>query len=422
MGLASSLFAVAFGGSQSSSSDGWISQGLFTGGEPTFAGVAVDEQKALTFSAVFRSVVLISDAVSMLPIEVRQRVGDRRVERPNHPVAKLLENPNELMAPINLFGAVQGHTLQYGNGYLDIQRTQGGEPIKLWPLLPDRTRPAAVVSDGERRIAYRTVVDGQVITAEPANVAHIRGLSFDGIRGYSPLWLARQSVGLALGLEEFGAKFFGNDAKSGGFLEHPGKLGDAARKNLTDSMDAQGGIENAHRVKILEEGMKFNPTTVSPEDSQFLLTRTFQVEDIARFYGIPLHMLQSQAKTTSWGTGIAQMSLGFVIYTLLPWLIRWEQELARKLFTEQEIEEGFFLRFVVNALLRAAAIDRAKFYTAALNTSTGWMDRQEVRDLEDLNPDEIENTAPQTMGMVPPPDDDDEPEEPIDEDEDEDDG
>jgi HK97 family phage portal protein len=416
MSLASSLFAVSFGGSQSSSSDGWISQGLFAGGGPTFAGVPVDEQKALTFSAVFRSVVLISDAVSMLPIDVRQRVGDRREERPNHPVARLLRNPNELMAPINLFGAVQGHTLQYGNGYMDIQRTQGGRPVALWPLLPDRTRPAAVDMGDERRIAYQTIVNRKVIAIDPEDVAHVRGLSFDGIRGYSPLQKARQSVGLALGLEEFGAKFFSNDAKSGGFIEHPGKLLDPAKKNLQDSFAAQGGLTNAHRVKVLEEGMKFNPTTVSPEDSQFLMTRTFQVEDIARFYGIPLHMLQSQAKTTSWGTGIAQMSLGFVIYTLLPWLIRWEQELGRKLFTKEEIEKGFFLRFVVNALLRAAAIDRAKFYTAALSKATGWMDRQEVRDLEDLNPDEIENTAPQPPGMMAPPSNDDEEEEVPDED------
>lgn len=410
MSLASSLFAVSFGGSQSSSGDGWISQGLFgVVGGPTYAGVAVDEQRALKFTAVYRSVALISEAVAMLPIDVMQRIGNRREDRSDHPIAILLKNPNPLMTAFDLWCAVQAHSLQYGNGYLEIQRTQGGTPIALWPLLPDRTRPTTMEAGfDDRRVVYQTVVSGKFFKILPADVVHIHGLGFDGLRGYSPIQLARQGVGLALGLEEFGAKFFGNDARSGGFVEHPGKLGAEAQKNLQDSFEAQGGLKNAHRIKVLEEGMKFNATTITPEDSQFLLTRSFQVEEIARLYGIPLHMLQSQAKSTSWGSGIAQMSLGFLIYTLQPWLTRWEQELGRKLLTKGERADGFFIRFNVNALLRADAKTRADFYEKALDTAAGWMGRQEVRALEDLNPDDIENIAPQPLGMAPaPPDDDD---------------
>jgi HK97 family phage portal protein len=164
-------------------------------------------------------------------------------------------------------------------------------------------------------------------------------------------------------------------------------------------MQRQGGLDNAHRMKILEEGMKFNATTVPPEDAQFLMTRQFQVEEIARLYGVPLHMLQSQSKTTSWGSGIAQMSQGFVTYTVAPWLVKWEQELDRKLLTEAEIKDGFYIKHNVGALLRGDPATRADYYTKARNAQTGWMTRNEVRALEDLNPDN-EKEAP-TDGNVP---------------------
>ena len=159
--------------------------------------------------------------------------------------------------------------------------------------------------------------------------------------------------------------------------------------------------------------MKFNATTIAPEDSQFLMTRTFQVEEIGRLYGIPLHMLQSHAKSTSWGSGLAQMSLGFLIYTLAPWLTRWEQELTRKLFSEAEQDAGYYVRHNVNALLRSDPATRASYYTAALNMSTGWMVRDEVRALEDMNPDGIENEIQtQSFGMpTNAPKDEEEPEE-----------
>lgn len=421
MSFAASLFAVGYGPTQQLGSDGWISS-AYTGAASTFAGVPVNEQRAMSITAVYRAIALISEAVAMLPIDLMQRVGDRREERNDHPVAVLLRHPNPLMTSTDLRGTEQAHALQYGNAYVDIERNQRGDAIGLWPLLPDRTRAAARQNkSGEREIIYATNVGGKMCEIEPKDVVHVHGLAFDGIRGYSPLQLARQALGLALGLEEFGAKFFGNDARSGGFLEHPGKLGSEAQKNLQDSMAAQGGIDNAHRIKILEEGMKFNPTTIAPEDAQFLMTRTFQVEEIARLYGVPLHMLQSHTKTTSFGAGIAQMSLGFLIYTVAPWLVRWEQELERKLLTPEEIKAGYFLKHNVNALLRADAAARAKVYTAALSKVTGWMSRAEVRALEDLNPDDIENESPGPGAPVPLEDPDDEPPPGDDEDDEDDD-
>jgi HK97 family phage portal protein len=390
-----SFFAATSRSVTTASNDGWESLLGGLGGGRSFTGSFVDEQAALKVTAVYRAIALISEGVAMLPVDVMQRVGDRREERPEHPVAGLLRRPNPLMTAADLKGTLQAHALQYGNAYIDVQRKENGAPVHLWPLLPDRTRAMALNdSGGDRSIYYRTIVGGEVVGVNPSDVAHIHGLAFDGLRGYSPLYLAREAVGLALGLEEFGGRFFGNDSKSGGFLEHPGKLSAEAQQRLREQMDAQGGLTNAHRTKILEEGMTFRPTTIAPEDAQFLMTRTFQVEEIARLYGVPLHMLQSQSKTTSWGSGIAQMSLGFVIYSVAPWLVRWEQELERKLMTPEEIAEGFYLRHNLNALLRADALTRARFYTAALNRATGWMRRNEVRALEDLNPDDVVNEAP----------------------------
>lgn len=412
MSFTSSLFAAGFGASQSGSTPGWISQMVTGFGGPTFAGTAVNEHTAIKVTAVFRAIALIADAVSMLPIDVLQRVGDRREDRSDHPVAELLRRPNPLMTSIDLRGAEQAHALQYGNAYLDIRRNERGDPIELWPLLPDRTMPIGIKRfDDEREIVYRTIVASEQIHISPKDVIHVHGLSFDGIRGYRPLQLAREAVGLALGLEEFAAKFFSNDAKSGGFLEHPGLLNDEAHKHLTDSMQAQGGLGNAHRIKILEEGMKFNATTIAPEDAQFLSTRGFQIEEIARIYGVPLHMLQQTSKTTSWGTGLTQMQLSFVMYSLGPWLVRWEQELDRKLFTDEEIAAGFFTRHNVNALLRADAAARARFYNSALDKARGWLARDEVRALEDLNPDDIANeaAAPAVPGFAPADNSDDEP-------------
>ena len=362
-------------------------------GTPTNAGIRVSEQSAFGVTAVYSAIGQLADAVAGLPIEVKQRLPDGgALCHPKHPVAVLLtRQSNPLMTPIVLRHATQTHVLGWGNGYLEVQRDNTGTPIALWPLLPDRTERQG----RERGNKYRTIVDSQQFFISADDVIHIPAMGFDGLRGYSPIWMARQAIGLALALEEFGGKFFSNDAKSGGFIEHPGKLSTEAQDRLRESFQKQGGLTNAHRMKILEEGMKYTATTIAPEDAQFIESRSFQVEEIARLYRMPLFMLQSQSKTTAWGTGIAEMSLGFVRYTLAPWLIRWEQELALKLFTQEELDAGFFVRHNLDSLLRGDAKARSDQHTKALSPTTGWMDRNEVRALEDLNPEEVPEAPPQ---------------------------
>jgi HK97 family phage portal protein len=287
------------------------------------------------------------------------------------------------MTPFTCRSTIAHHQVLWGNGYGEIEKNGKGESMGLWPLLPDRTRPMRDTQTKE--LYYTTSIDGQSFDIENENCLHIPALAWDGYIGYSPVAQARQAFGLSLATEEFGAKFFGNDAKSGGFLMHPAKLGEKAAGNLSDSMNKKGdGLKDAHRIRILEEGMKFVQTTIPPDDAQFLATREFQIAEIARMFGVPLFLLQSTEKSTSWGSGIESMGLAFLMWTLNPWIIKMEQEVNRKMFTTAEREKGLFVKLNVNALLRGDMAARATFYKNGI--VDGWMTRNEVRNLEDRNP------------------------------------
>lgn len=373
------MFAGAFGGSSSvGSHDSWLVRAI---SPKTDAGTYVSEYTAMHLPVVYAAVGVISDAVGQLPVDVFQAKNGRKTKVNDHPVAHLLNfEPNPYMSPFVLRNAIQSHSLLWGNGYMEPQRRRSGEMAALWPLLPDST---GIVKD-RKGIRYFTTIDGEQYPLAPSKVAHIPALGFDGLVGYSPIWMARQAVGLGLAMEKFGAKFFSNDAKSGGFVHYPGQLSEKASKNIQDSLQKQGGLDNAHRVKVLEEGAKFVQTTIPPEDAQFLGSREFQIAEIARIYRVPLHMLQSHEKSTSWGSGIEEMTLGFVHFTLMPWLVRWEQELNRKLFTASERKEGLFVKFNVTALLRGDAASRSAFYKEGIDS--GWLLKNEAREKEDLNP------------------------------------
>jgi len=402
MSFLSKMFATSGGSNSVASDDHWFFRTM----TPTHAGTRVSENNAMTLPVVYSAVGIIADSVAQLPIAVMRAQGDRRDEQRDHAVSKLLNlRPNPYMTAFTLRDTTQSHMLLWGNGYQEIRRLGNGTPVELWPLLPDRTDWH---DSNDRARGYYTTVNGQRFSVSAKDMLHVPALGFDGIRGHSPIWMARQAIGLGLALEEYAGRFFSNDSTSGGFLEHPGKLSAEAKKNVVDSMSDQGGLTNAHRLKVLEEGMKFNRTTIPPEEAQFLQSRAFQVQDIARMFRVPLFMLQDQSKDTAWGTGISQMLFGFLEFTLTPWLLRWEQELTYKLFSAAEIKAGFYIKHNVNALLRGDAQTRAAFYTAALNPSTGFMSRQEVRALEDLNPDDTDNAplapakpSPSLSGDVP---------------------
>jgi len=383
----STAMRAIFGGIQSAGSeDGWLVRMI--GGGKTAAGVHVSEWTAMHSAPVWAAVSLISDCIAMLPVEVIERSGDRRTKLTDHPVHAVLNGTsNPEMGATTTIGTMQMHALTWGNTYGEIERTGRGQVSAIWPLLPETTRPVVERTANGRRLVYRANVDRDRFDLPPENVVHVFGYSHDGINGISPIVAQRNAIGLALAMEEFGAKFFANDAKSGGFLMHPGKLNDKARENIRGSFGQegdQGGLDNAHKVKILEEGMKFVPTSISPEDSQFLGSREFQLAEAARIFRVPLVLLQSLQGSTVWGTGVEQLMIGFVRWTLGPWLKRWETELTRKLLTPAERARGLTIKFNVNALMRGDSAARAAFYKAGI--VDGWLTRNEVREKEDMNP------------------------------------
>jgi HK97 family phage portal protein len=364
--------------------DHWIVRQV--GGGRTKAGVSVNEHSALTLPAAFAAVRIIAGAMSQVPLVLmRKRVGAGgrtiREHATDHPLYDVLKRkPNERTTSHRWRQTTFGHAAGWGNGYSEIERNGRGEVVGVWQLLPDRTAPEL---EGERLI-YRTTIENRQFRIPAEDVLHFSGLGWDGYRGYSPIGLARQAIGLGLAMEEFGAKFFANDAKSGGVLIHPGKLSDPAKSRVRSDFEGQSGLDNAHRIKVLEEGMKFVPTTIPPEDAQFLASQEFTVAQVARMFGVPLFLLHSHEKATSWGSGLEQMGTAFVTYTLADWAVGGEQELDAKLLSDEERRAGYYFKFVLDGFLRGDTKTRTDKYKAGIQD--GWMTRNEVRELEDMNP------------------------------------
>lgn len=383
----------ADGGSISGDGSGWLVRMI--GGGKTKSGVAVNEYSALQLPVVWACVNRISNPISRFPLGMFRHLDDgsrRPLKASEHPMAaRIGVRPNDHMSSRTLRKTGMGHALLWGNGYIHIERNRGGQGVGFYPLLPDCTKP--VSENGE--YAFRSTIGGQSYKFRHEDVLHIMDQSQDGLIGISQIAMARQAIGMGLAMEEFGAKFFANDAKSGGFLMHPGRLGPQARQNIRGengdkkaapdnpaaALEAQSGLDNAHKVKVLEEGMKFIPTTIPPEDAQFLGSREFQIAEIARIYDVPLVLLQSHEKSTSWGSGIEQLMIGFIRSTIEPWIDAWEQELNWKLFTEDEIDRGFYVKFNMKAMLRGDMKARADFYQKLFGV--GGFSANRILELED---------------------------------------
>lgn len=350
-------------------------------GSKTDSGITVSQVAALNLPSVYRAVSIISDTLGQLPAHVMQKTSKGRKPVKDHPVEHILAaEPNPHMTAFTFRQIEQSHALLWGNGTAEIQRTRGGEPIALHIMEADRT---FLEEDNGGDVYRYSGRNGRQVKIDPADVMHVKALGFNGRIGYSQIALHRNALGLAFATEKFGSKFFANDAKSGGILQHPERLSGVAADNVRKSFESQGGVENANRVKVLEEGMKYIPTTIPPEDAQFLGTRQYQVEEIARMYGVPLILMQSGAGSTVWGTGIEQLLIGFVVWTMAPWVVAWEQEIERKLFTERERKLGLYIKFSLTALLRGDMAARASFYQQMFSMAA--IKPNEIRELEDMN-------------------------------------
>ncbi len=279
---------------------------------------------------------------------------------------------------------IMSHLLLWGNAYAQIIRNGHGEVIGLYPLLPSKME----VSRNEAGHIYYTYSRGQdeanndnatmKAFLEKQDVLHIPGLGFDGLIGYSPIAMAKNAVGIALATEEYGATFFANGATPGGILEHPGIVKDPER--LRNSWQAQFGGKNNHSVAVLEEGMSYKQMAISPEEAQFLETRKFQINEIARIFRVPPHMVGDLEKSSF--SNIEQQSLEFVKYTLNPWVVRLEQAMQQALLLPED-RKKYVIKFNVDGLLRGDYQSRMNGY--AIGRQNGWLSTNDIRELEGLN-------------------------------------
>lgn len=352
----------------------------------TTAGKTVTERSAMQMTAVYSCVRILAEAVAGLPLHLYKYTdGGGKEKALDHPLYRLLhDEPNPEMSSFVFRETLMTHLLLWGNAYAQIIRNGKNEVVALYPLMPNKM---SVDRDENGRLYY-TYYRGSdeaiknkdfAVTLQPSDVLHIPGLGFDGLVGYSPIAMAKNAIGMAIACEEYGAKFFANGAAPGGVLEHPGTIKDPQR--VRESWQSTfGGSGNANKIAVLEEGMKYTPIGISPEQAQFLETRKFQINEIARIFRVPPHMVGDLEKSSF--SNIEQQSLEFVKYTLDPWVIRWEQSIMRALLSPEE-KTQYFVKFNVEGLLRGDYQSRMNGY--AIGRQNGWMSANDIRELENLD-------------------------------------
>lgn len=350
------------------------------------AGKNVNERSAMQMTAVYACVRILSEAIAELPLHLYRYKEDGGKEKAVDNVLYTLlhDEPNPEMTSFVFRETLMTHLLLWGNAYAQIIRNGRGQIIALYPLMPNKM---TVDRDQDGRIFYKytkdnseakTMENGSVILT-PDEVLHIPGLGFDGLVGYSPIAMAKNAIGMAIACEEYGAKFFANGAAPSGVLEHPGVLKDPERvRNSWNA--AYGGSANSGKVAVLEEGMKYTPISISNEQAQFLETRKFQIDEIARIFRVPPHMVGDLDKSSF--SNIEQQSLEFVKYTLDPWVIRWEQGLHRSLFTPAE-KKTYFFKFNVDGLMRGDYASRMQGYSVGIQN--GIFSVNDCRELENMD-------------------------------------
>lgn len=350
------------------------------------AGKNVNERSAMQMTAVYSCVRILAEAVAGLPLHLYRYKEDGGKEKAlDFNLYHLLhEEPNKEMSSFIFRETLMTHLLLWGNAYAQIIRNGKGEVVALYPLMPnkmkvDRDENGELYYTYTRSTEEAPTMEGSTVYLTPRDVLHIPGLGFDGLVGYSPIAMAKNAIGLAIATEEYGAKFFANGAAPSGVLEHPGTIKDPAR--LRENWNSTfGGSANSGKVAVLEEGMKYTPISISPEQAQFLETRRFQIDEIARIFRVPPHMVGDLEKSSF--SNIEQQSLEFVKYTLDPWVVRWEQSLARSLLTEDE-KKIYFFKFNLEGLLRGDYASRMSGYATA--RQNGWMSANDIRELENMD-------------------------------------
>jgi len=345
------------------------------------SGMRVSADGALRLAAVYACVRILSETMASLPLVIYQRRPDGGKDRiTDHWLYRLMgKRPNRFQNPFEWREMLQGHMVLRGNAYNQIITNARGEITELMPIHPDRVK-IELLPSGEYR--YRvTDRSGTVVIMPRGDVWHLRGLSSDGLMGMSPIELARESLGMALAAQDYGARFFANDAKpTGGWIEFPGSFKDMeAKKVFRESYQQAQSGPNRGKVLVLENGMKFHEVGVTNKDAQFLELRKFQITDIARLFRVPPHMIADLERATF--SNIEQQSLEFVMHTMTPWAERWEASIESELLLESDDIE---IEFDFANLMRGDAASRSSYYQSGIQN--GWLTRNEARMAENLNP------------------------------------
>lgn len=348
----------------------------------TYSERKVSPQLAMQLTAVFSCVRVLAESVGMLPCSLYEQLarGNKRAVRER--LHKLLSvKPNGYMTPQEFWELLIACLCLRGNFYA-YKVYALGEVVELLPLDPGSVVPK-LNSDWEP--AYQvTFPDGSCETLTQHEIWHVRILTFDGLTGLSPVAYARQAVGLGLATEEHGSRLFGNGAVTSGVLQTDQSLSDEAFARLKSDFESQHqGLANAHKPLILEMGLKWQQISLSAEDAQFLETRKFQLEEICRIYRVPLHMVQNTDRATF--NNIENLGIGFINYSLVPYLTRIEQRINAGLVKPSK-QGQFYAKFNTGALLRGDMKSRFESYATGINW--GIYSPNECRELEELNPRE----------------------------------
>lgn len=359
------------------------------GDAPGPTGVSVTSEKALGITAFWNGVRIISQTIAGLPFEVfeRQERG-RRLAR-EHPVYHLLHvRPNPYMTPYTFKEIRVAHALTWGNSYAEIEYNNRDEPVALWPLLPDRT--GVEVRDGKK--VYWTVINGTKVYLAEDRVLHVPGLGYDGLRGYNVIRMFRDSLGLTIAANQYGAEFFGNSGRPSGVLTHPSRVDDAERKRIREEWNQlHSGLSRAQRTAVLWGGMDFKPLTMPPEEAQFLETRSLQIDEVARILNINPILLQKTEGATTWGTAIGHFLVAFGKFTIAPWLEREEDAVNWSLFSERD-RGRYYAKYNMAALLRGDSKTQAEILE--IERRNGVINADDWLELTDRNP------LPDGLGQV----------------------
>ena len=364
--------------------------------KPTASGVHVNEKTSLTMPAVWRAVNLLAGTAAALPLKAYKRGDEMLKPLLSGQASDLLENPHPDLVPYDFWELVYGQRLLWGNAYVLKLKNRNGQVAELWPIHPSRVKVGRETEQGQKVYAVDGGMDAGGFTWHDTEIMHLPGFGYDGVCGISPIAMARQGIGLALSAEEYGARLFGSGSLASGILQTEQKL----KPEQADALQSRwkqkaAGLAHAHEAVVLDSGVTWHQLTIPPDDAQFLESRKFQVVEIARMFGIPPHMLMDVDGSTSWGTGISEQTLGFVVYSLQNWLIRTEQRVTQLLRPQ-----NVYSKYSLQGLLRGDPKTRAEFYTKLWQI--GALSTNDIRRYEELAPVEGGDVRyrPLNMGLL----------------------